>query len=448
MNATAAGVAASDGIGAVIERAPFGLVHLWTLLGCTAIAAFDGLDVLVMALAAPVLAEQWALDARSIGFLLGAAPIGMAVGAAAIAPLADRIGRKRLLLLACALAGVGTLASSFTGSFWPLAATRLATGLGIGAALPTLTTLTSEIAPDRWRNLFIGIVTNGYSIGTITGAIVAGGIITAWGWQGLFWCGGLGPLLLMPLLWASLPESPYFLASRRTAGADGHLLGILRRLSPGVATLPPAIGANREREPVLGLKVLLGGELRRASLMSWLAFFCSFFVVYFIFQWIPSIVRGAGFSLDAAFRASLIASVAGLLGPFALAGLSTRVSLQRCILWFFVAGAVSTALVGVAGQSLTLILTAVFLSSFFTLGAEMGLFMFTARLYPSRARAGGVGWALGVGRFGAIFGPIVGGVLIGMGWGIPRYFPLFGAVLLVAAAAVYLSQFRGDSFAD
>ncbi len=408
-----------------IESAPATGAQAWTLLGCTLIAAFDGLDVLVMALAAPVLAEQWQLDARAIGLLLGTAPIGMAIGAAAIAPLADRIGRKRLLLLACALAGIGTLASSFTGAFGPLALTRLVTGLGIGAALPTLTTLTSEVAPERWRNLYIGIVTNGYSIGTIGGAMVAGAIIRSWGWQGLFWCGGVGPLLLMPLLWATLPESPQFLAARRGA--------------------PAAIGAGASRST---LGDVLGGDLRRAGLCTWLAFFCSFFVVYFIFQWIPSIVRGAGFSLDAAFRASLIASVAGLLGPFALAGLSARISLQHCILWFFVAGAVSTALVGVAGQSLPLILAAVFLSSFFTLGAEMGLFMFASRLYPARVRAGGVGWALGVGRFGAIFGPIVGGVLIGMGWGIPRYFPLFGAVLLVAAAAVYLSRFRGDSFAD
>lgn len=405
--------------------APIGLTQVWTLIGCTLIAAFDGLDVLVMALAAPVLAEQWRLDARAIGLLLAAAPIGMAIGAAAIAPLADRIGRKRLLLLACALTGIGTIASSFTGAFGPLAFTRLVTGLGIGAALPTLTTLTSEVAPERWRNLFIGIVTNGFSIGTIAGAMVAGAIIGSWGWQGLFWCGGVGPLLLIPLLWATLPESPYFLASRRGA--------------------PAAIGAGASRS-MLG--DVLGGDLRRAGLCVWLAFFCSFFVVYFIFQWIPSIVRGAGYSLDAAFRASLIASVAGLLGPFALAGLSARVSLQRCIVWFFVLGGLATALVGVAGHSLARILTAVFLSSFFTLGAEMGLFMFASRLYPSRARAGGVGWALGVGRIGAIFGPIVGGVLIGMGWGIPRYFPLFGAVLLVAAAAVHLSRFRGDSFAD
>lgn len=439
--------ASAPGIGDIIERAPLGGVHVLVLVGCTAIAAFDGLDVLVMALAAPVLAEQWQLDARRIGLLLGSAPIGMAVGAAALAPLADRIGRKRLLLLACALAGIGTLASSLTTAFWPLAATRLITGLGIGAALPTLTTLTSEIAPDRWRNLFIGIVTNGYSIGTIAGALLAGSIIAAWGWQGLFWIGGLGPLLLIPLLWAWLPESPYFLASRRGVGADGRLLRVLQRLSGTVAALPTRHPAIAPGTPASGLGQLLAGDLRRAGLLSWLAFFCSFFVVYFIFQWIPSIVRGAGYSLDAAFRASLIASVAGLLGPFALAGLSARVSLQRCIVWFFVLGGLSTALIGLAGQSLPLILTALFLSSFFTLGAEMGLFMFTARLYPSRARAGGVGWALGVGRFGAIFGPIVGGVLIGMGWGIPAYFPLFGAVLIVAALAVRLSRFRGDSFA-
>lgn len=242
-----------------VASAPVGAAQLWTLLGCTLIAAFDGLDVLVMALAAPVLAEQWQLDARAIGLLLGTAPIGMAIGAAAIAPLADRIGRKHLLLLACALTGIGTLASSFTGAFGPLALTRLLTGLGIGAALPTLTTLTSEVAPERWRNLYIGIVTNGYSIGTIAGALAAGAIIGSWGWQGLFWCGGIGPLLLMPLLWATLPESPYFLAARRGA--------------------PAAMGVGASRST---LGDVLGGDLRRAGLCTWLAFFCSFFVVYFI----------------------------------------------------------------------------------------------------------------------------------------------------------------------
>ena len=244
-----------------IESAPATGAQAWTLLGCTLIAAFDGLDVLVMALAAPVLAEQWQLDARAIGLLLGTAPIGMAIGAATLAPLADRIGRKRLLLLACALAGVGTLASSFTSAFGPLALTRLVTGLGIGAALPTLTTLTSEVAPERWRNLYIGIVTNGYSIGTIGGAMMAGALIAAWGWQGLFWVGGIGPLLLIPLLWVTLPESTYFLATRRgtpaavDAGSSRSTLGEVLG-----GDLRP-VGARPEADPVAHHDAVLGRQL-------------------------------------------------------------------------------------------------------------------------------------------------------------------------------------------
>ena len=438
---------AAKSVGEIIEDARLGPVHWWTLVFCALIAALDGFDVLVMAFAAPVLAQQWTLDSRHIGFLLGAAPIGMALGAATIAPLADKVGRKHLLMLACGLAGIGTLASAFTASVWPLGATRLITGLGIGTALPTLTTLTSEISPDRWRNLFISIVTNGYSVGTITGAIVAGSIIHTLGWQGLFWFGGVGPLLLIPFLWACLAESPHYYAGSRRAGSKENLAKVLEKLYGKTVVLRSEEGQTSTGERMLGVGRLLAGNLRQATLMSWIAFFCSFFVVYFIFQWIPTIIHSAGYSLDDAFRASLVASVGGLLGPFAVAGLSRYVSLQRSIVIFFVLGGLGTALIGAAGQSLALIVTLIFLSSFFTLGAEMGLFMFTARLYPTSARAGGVGWALGVGRFGAIFGPIVGGFLIGMGGGAPFYFPLFGAALIVAALAIHRSRFRGDSFA-
>lgn len=439
--------AAAKSVGEVIEDAPLGAIHVWTLIFCACVAALDGFDVLVMAFAAPVLAEQWGLDSQRIGFLLGAAPIGMALGAATIAPLADNVGRKQLLMLACGLAGIGTLASTWTTSFWPLGATRLITGLGIGAALPTLTTLTSEIAPDRWRNFFISIVTNGYSVGTITGAIIAGGIIRGWGWQGLFWLGGVGPLLLIPLLWAFLAESPQYYASSRRAGSKENLAKLLDKFHGKAVAFRYQEGKTLASENTLGVGGLLTGTLRRATLMSWLAFFCSFFVVYFIFQWIPTIIRSAGYSLDDAFQASLVASVGGLLGPFAAAGLSSYISLQRSIVIFFVMGGLCTALIGAAGQSLELIVALIFLSSFFTLGAEMGLFMFTARLYPTHARAGGIGWALGVGRLGAIVGPIAGGFLIGMGWGVPLYFPLFGATLIVAALAIQMSRFRGDSFA-
>ncbi len=441
-----------DGTGAksvseLIEDAPLGSIHWWTLFFCASVAALDGFDILVMAFVAPVLVKQWGLDAQHIGFLLGAAPIGMALGAATIAPLADTVGRKYVLMLACGLAGIGTLGSAFTASFWPLGATRFVTGLGIGAALPTLTTLTSEISPDRWRNLFISIVTNGYSVGTIVGAVVAGGVIHIWGWQGLFWIGGLGPLLLIPFLWVFLPESPYYYAASRTAAARIKLTKAIEKLSQKPVVLRFEDSRISTGGRALAVGELLTGKLRRATLMSWIAFFCSFFVVYFIFQWIPTIVHDAGYSLETAFRASLVASIGGMLGPFAVAGLSGWINLQRCITIFFVVAGLCTALIGVVGQSLPLILTLIFMASFFALGAEMGLFMFTARLYPTRARAGGVGWALGVGRLGAIFGPVVGGILIGIGWGFPLYFPLFGAVLLFAAFAIHNSRFHGDSFA-
>lgn len=416
----------------------------WAVVAlCFALNMLDGMDVLVMSYAAPLVMDEWRVDAGQFGLVFSAALVGMALGAALIAPRADTLGRRRMVLLSTLLITSGMIMTAQSGGLWSMLAWRGFTGLGIGAMLATLTAVASENASSRHRNLVIGLVLAGYPIGaTLTGFVVAP-LLDELGWRWLFMAAGLVSALTVPVIFVLMPESLAFILRRQPPGALRvvNRTLVLRKL-PELENLP-AIG----HRPVLrnSLRTLLDGARLRTTLFLWCAFFMSFLSMYFLLSWVPKLVVNAGLGLDNAIYAGAVFNLGAFFGIIGLGHFSYQYGLRRLIFVFFLATALLMLFFGSLEAGVSVLLVQTFALGLFMQGGFVGLYAVAARVYSTDIRATGIGWAIGAGRSGAIVGPWVGGIAIGLGWGIEVLFMAFALPCVVAAAATLLIRMPPDT---
>ncbi len=418
----------------LIDQGPISALQMLVFCVCFLMNALDGMDVLVISYAAPLLAEDWSIAPEALGVVFSAGLVGMTTGAMFIAPYADSIGRRKMILLSILLTGGGVLATAAATSLPVLIALRLVSGLGIGAMLASVATMASEFAPDRRRNLILGVVLSGYPIGATVFGLVAADVLPVYGWQAIFLGAGVTTLATFPIAWLALPESPTFLLSVRPANALRRLNAILRRLGqPSLNDLPAQHSQPKSRS----VRALFSDELPRETTLLWLAFFMNFAALYFLLSWIPKLATSAGLALELAIYAGAVFNFGAVFGIAVSGLLSQWFGLKRTIAGFLLLTAVLMGAFGFATGSIT-ILVLFGLIGFFMQGGFVGLYAIAARLYPTEIRTTGVGWAIGAGRTGAIVGPLVGGMLVGMGLAIGTNFRWFALTLILAAGFTLL----------
>ncbi|MEA3220212.1 MFS transporter [Immundisolibacter sp.] len=381
---------------------------------CLLVIVLDGFDMLVIALTAPAIAADWGLSAQRLGPLFAAGILGMIGGSVLIAPLGDRLGRVRVLMLCCGLFGLFAGLTALAGGYWSLLGLRLLTGLGLGGAVPNATALISEHASPRRRPLLVSVGLVGFSVGGMLCAGLAVPLLPRFGWRALYLVGGVLPLLLIPVLWRFLPEAP----------------AAARELAPGRSG---------------GVRRLLAADLGPDTRRLWLGFFINMMVMFFLANWVPYLAGQAGFSAHQGSLAALALNLGGMVGPLLLAALCQRLDARRVIGTAFVLAAASLVAVGYATGSFGVYLAAAALAGFFVFGAQIALHALAAAAYPTALRATGIGWALGCGRVGSVFGPLLGGELLRSGVPLQYYFSGFGLVVLLAAAATFTLSARAAS---
>ncbi|MBC7163315.1 MAG: MFS transporter [Immundisolibacter sp.] len=381
---------------------------------CLLVIVLDGFDMLVIALTAPAIAADWGLSAQRLGPLFAAGILGMIGGSVLIAPLGDRLGRVRVLMLCCGLFGLFAGLTALAGGYWSLLGLRLLTGLGLGGAVPNATALISEHASPRRRPLLVSVGLVGFSVGGMLCAGLAVPLLPRFGWRSLYLVGGVLPLLLIPVLWRFLPEAP----------------AAARELAPGRSG---------------GVRRLLAADLGPDTRRLWLGFFINMMVMFFLANWVPYLAGQAGFSAHQGSLAALALNLGGVVGPLLLAALCQRLDARRVIGTAFVLAAASLVAVGYATGSFGVYLAAAALAGFFVFGAQIALHALAAAAYPTALRATGIGWALGCGRVGSVFGPLLGGELLRSGVPLQYYFSGFGLVVLLAAAATFTLSARAAS---
>lgn len=424
---------AASSLQAQIDAKPLG--HLqWRVVGlCWLVNILDGFDLLAISFAAPTIAKAWQLDPRTLGIVFSSGLLGMTLGSLLLGPAADRIGRRRMIILATAVLGLSTLATAGASSVGPLIVLRVITGVAIGALLPSLNTLVAEYTPDRRRNLAISFMHLGYPVGGIAGGLLASRLIPSAGWEALFVVGGIFTLATLPALLLGLPESLQYLLRQdqaRSRAAADTIAGRLGIDLTSARTQSAAASASSIRD-------VLRGRWLAPGLALWVCFFLGNLTLYFLLNWTPTVLVEAGLSGERAIHAGMLLNLGGGLGMLSLGYLSARWSIYRMMSGFFVLGGLFIMALGQASKATDLLFGLTVLAGFFSLGGLIGLYSLAARLYPTSSRATGVGLAIGAGRFGAILGPYAGGVLISLGWPMGHYFALLALPLLAVAAVVW-----------
>ena len=363
---------------------------------CLAIALLEGLDLQSAGVAAPRIAKEFALSVAQMGWAFSAGAIGLLPGAALGGRLADRWGRKRVLMLSVTLFGIFSLVTAHVWNFESLLAARFLTGLGMGAAMPNLIALCAEAAPEGQRNTAVGAMYCGMPFGAALAAVI--GIVSPGdeGWRHVFYVGGFGPLLMVPLLGLCLRESAQFVASRARRGS-------------GTAA------ANAVPDATPSITHALWQEGRaRTTIALWVSYLGTLIVLYFLMNWLPSMVVANGLSRAQAGMAIMMFNIGGGIGAIGIASVMDRCSPRLTVIGMYLGIALSLAGLSAANGALTMACGA-FFCGLFLVGGQSVLYSMAGEAYATEVRGTGVGAAVAVGRLGSILGPLIAGQLFALG---------------------------------
>jgi MFS transporter, AAHS family, 4-hydroxybenzoate transporter len=414
--------------------------YQWLLVAlCFLVVTADGMDVAIMGFVAPSIIADWHISRPAFGLVMSAAPIGLVIGALAAGPASDRIGRKGVLITSVFLFGVFTIATAFTNSPASMAFLRVLTGIGLGAAMPNTTTLLSEYAPQRKRALLITIMFTGFNLGSALIGFVAGWLIPTHGWRSVLMFGGGLPLVLIPLQIWLLPESARLLAvrgatSQRIGKVLGRVCGVRFKGDETFISNEPPLPTKKP------IGVLFSHGYGRMTISLWVTYFMGLLVIYLLTGWLPTLMKDAGLSVSAAANVTAMFQIGGTIGAVLVGWIMDRTRPAPVISAAYLGGAVCVlglAWIGAMSSSLAML---VFAAGFCMSGAQTGLNAFAPSRYPTVARATGVSWMLGMGRFGSIFGSAFGGALLGLGWQFGAILAMLAVPATLAAIALLVAQ--------
>lgn len=427
-------------VAAVIDRERVGALQFFVMALCTLLVILDGFDLQIIAFTTPAIAKEWNIAPAAFGPVFAAGLVGMILGTFVFGPLGDRRGRKPMIVVSVTIFGLFSLLTAYAQGYTQLLSLRLLTGIGLGGALPNAAALIAEYAPARWRPVMVSMIFLGIPLGGLLGGGLAASLLPTLGWRALYVLGGVLPLMLVPVLAAMLPESIRFLAARGDRGA--RVAGILARIH-AAGGYSAADRFSLPESPRRGFPVrhLFTEGRARDTLLLWIMFFLNLTVVYYLINWIPSLLVDAGFSVQKGALAAVALNLGGAVGCAVVGYLMRRYGTRRLIAASFLAGSVCVVAIGQGGGAFAFIMVMTFLGGLLTFGAMVGMIALAAALYTTEMRATGVGWAFGVGRIGSIVGAVMGGVLLALAWGMPRYFLFFGVLLLIAAVALSAMRF-------
>ncbi|WP_312198317.1 MFS transporter [Stutzerimonas balearica] len=425
----------------IIDNARFSRFHWMVMALCALLLIFDGYDLFIYGVVLPVLMQEWGLTPMQAGALGSYALFGMMFGALGFGTLADRIGRKKGIAICFALFSSATILNGFASSPTEFGIFRFIAGLGCGGLMPNAVALMNEYAPKRLRSTLVAVMFSGYSIGGMLSAGVGIYMLPRFGWESMFFAAAV-PLLLLPVILYYLPESVGFLVRQ---GRQAEARELLERVDP-TAGLPA--DAALEVADVKGASVSVlalfkeGRTVRTLSI--WVAFFCCLLMVYALSSWLPKLMAGAGYSLGSSLSFLLALNFGGMAGAIVGGWLGDRFNLVKVMIGFFVAAAVSISLLGFKSPT-PLLYGLIFIAGATTIGTQILLYACAAQFYGLSIRSTGLGWASGIGRNGAIVGPLLGGALMAVNLPLQLNFMAFaipGAIAALAMTVFALSRPR------
>lgn len=382
----------------------------WLQIGVVALCFLlnfnDGIDVLLVSFTGSEIMKEFGLTNTELGYIFSSGLGGMTAGCFILAPLGDRIGRRKIFLISLLLISLGMLLVNFSTHYGLLLACRAITGLGIGGILPNLATVAAEFSTDKTRDFNVGIVQGGWPLGAILTGFVSAWIVPLYGWRFAYLIAGLFSLGMLVAVYVVLPESPDFL--NRT---------------------------NRLTQKS-SWRDLFVPEFRQSTIQLWLATFFGFITLYTVLSWVPILAKQSGMPFELATYIGTAMNLGAFSGVFVMGLLIGRLGIKRVILVYVMLAFVLLNLYGNLDQDFVLKFALTFGIGFFVQGGFNTMYPASTRIYPSEIRSTGVGLAMGMGRFGAILGPSLFGLLADSGASISTRFIVFSLPIVVAGVLI------------
>jgi AAHS family benzoate transporter-like MFS transporter len=417
------------------DDARFNRFHGLVLFWCAVIIVFDGYDLSVVGIALPSIMKDMGVAAANAGFMVSSALFGMMFGAIFLGTVADKIGRRWAIAICIGLFSFFTAASGLARDPVSFGVLRFLAGLGIGGVMPCVVAQMTEYSPKKIRATLVTLMFSGYAIGGIVAALLGKGLIEVYGWQSVFFAAAL-PVLLIPIILKSMPESMPFLLAK---GRDAELKRIAAALEP---SYKPAstdrFGVPSEDKADNATIAHLFHEGRGFStVMFWIAFFTCLFMIFALSSWLTKLMANAGYSLGSALTFVLVLNIGAMIGAIGGGWLADRFHIKYVLAGMYALAAVSLTLLGYKMPTPALFIL-VGLAGASTIGTQIVANAYTGQFYPMAVRATGLGWALGMGRSGAILAPIVIGTLVGMSLPLQQNFMAIAIPAVIGMIAVLL----------
>jgi MFS transporter, AAHS family, benzoate transport protein len=420
----------------VIDESSFNRFHLTVLILCLFVIIGDGYDLVVYGAIVPQLMKEWSLTPIQAGVIGSYAMIGMLLGALVFGPLADRIGRKAVILVCVAMFGAFTGLVGFARTPFEFGMCRFVAGLGLGGVMPNCISIVTEYMPKSLRSTLVAVMFCGMQVGSIAAAGIGIFLIPAYGWKVMFWIGAL-PLLLLPFIYAYLPESlEFYLKSERFDKITHVVKSVDLGYRPQKDDKFDIITTKISAIPVVNL---FQEGRAFSTIMFWIAYIMNLLIIYAIAVWLPKLMQNAGYSVGSSLWFLVISNVGAVFGAISGGWLSDKIDGKKILVAYFLMAFVSINLMGL-NVDFAILSLFVALSGATTMGTQIAANAYVSQYYPLSMRSSGIGWALGIGRTGAVIGPTMGGILLGMNLTLHMNFLVFAIPGLVAAGAMALVQ--------
>ena len=424
----------------MVEKAKFnkkfhGMLLFWGAL----LMLFDGFDLTIYGAVVPTIMEEWGISAVQAGMYGSYALFGMMFGALIFGTLADKLGRKKIILICVSIFSIFMLLAGLAPSPEMFGLFRFITGLGLGGMMPNVIGLISEYSPEGMRSRMIATIMAGYSIGGVIAAFLSMILISNFGWESVFFFGAL-PLLFLPFLVKALPDSVGTLVGKKD---HKGIQKILVKVNP---TYTPSENEtfvlNKPKETSSPVKNLFTEKRGLLTVMIWLTYFMSLLMIYGLNTWLPKFMTEAGFPLGSSLSFLLALNVGATIGAILMGWIADRWGVGKALILFFVIAAISITSLGYA-TNMILLYVMVAIAGAATVGTQNLTHSYTSQYYPITMRSTALGWALAVGRIGGILGPTIGGILLASNLTLQLNFLIFAIPGVIAALAVFLANQQG-----
>lgn len=417
----------------LIDNSPMSTFQIIIVAICFILNMNDGIDVLVVSFSGSDISKEWTLSKTELGYTFSAGLVGMTLGAFFLAPLGDKLGRRKVFIMALCLITTGMLLVYLCNSYSQFLILRLITGLGIGGILPTMAATASEFSNNKNRDFNVGLVQAGWPVGAIFTGFFCAYAIPEFGWRFAFLFAGCISFLMLIGVLIYMTDSLEFLCKKQPANAQENINILLDKMGhESIAELPQK-PYEATSKPI---SALFSPTYFNSTLKLWGAVFFGFLTLYTLMSWVPNIAKDAGLPFEMATYVGVALNAGAAIGTAVLGLVAGKFGLKKTVLGFMLCAFAIMLIYGNITLTTSLIFVLIFFIGIFVQGGFNGMYPTMSRVYDTEIRTTGVGFSVGVGRFGAILGPTLFGILSDSGISTATLFSLFSIPLLITGLCV------------